>query len=60
MRYFLFAEDIRLGLTARHGSTPGWLVEAGSPEHHVPIEIRLFRPVSRQSETAEAVWAAFL
>jgi LysR family transcriptional regulator, hypochlorite-specific transcription factor HypT len=38
----------------------GRLIEAGSPEHHVPIEIRLFRPVSRQSETAEAVWAAFL
>ncbi|MGO1079557.1 LysR family transcriptional regulator [Inquilinus sp. CA228] len=45
----LAEEDIAAGL----------LVEAGGAEHHVPIEIRLFRPVSRQSETAEAFWAAF-
>ncbi|WP_395677478.1 LysR family transcriptional regulator [Inquilinus sp.] len=37
----------------------GLLVEAGGAEHQVPIEIRLFRPVSRQSEAAEAFWAAF-
>jgi LysR family transcriptional regulator, hypochlorite-specific transcription factor HypT len=45
---------------AEEDITSGRLVEAGSLEHHVPMEIRLFRPVSRQSETAEAVWAAFL
>ncbi|MGO4123432.1 LysR family transcriptional regulator [Inquilinus sp. YAF38] len=36
----------------------GLLVEAGGPEHQVPIEIRLFRPVPRQSEAAEAFWKA--
>jgi DNA-binding transcriptional LysR family regulator len=37
----------------------GSIVEAGSAELHIPIEIRLFRPVARQSQTAEAVWEAF-
>jgi DNA-binding transcriptional LysR family regulator len=37
----------------------GRLVEAGRPELAIPIEIRLFRPVARQSRAAEAIWAAF-
>jgi DNA-binding transcriptional LysR family regulator len=37
----------------------GSIVEAGGAELHIPIEIRLFRPVARQSRTAEAVWEAF-
>ncbi len=37
----------------------GRLVEAGRPELAIPIEIRLFRPVTRQSSAAEAIWAAF-
>lgn len=37
----------------------GSIVEAGSAELHIPIEIRLFRPVARQSQTAEAAWEAF-
>lgn len=37
----------------------GRLVEAGRPELAIPIEIRLFRPVGRQSKAAEAIWAAF-
>jgi DNA-binding transcriptional LysR family regulator len=37
----------------------GRLVEAGDPDLAIPIEIRLFRPVARQSEAAEEVWAAF-
>jgi DNA-binding transcriptional LysR family regulator len=36
----------------------GRLVEAGDPQLDIPIEIRLFRPVARQSRTAEAVWSA--
>jgi DNA-binding transcriptional LysR family regulator len=35
------------------------LVEAGNPEFEIPIEIRLFRPVARQGDAAESVWAAF-
>jgi DNA-binding transcriptional LysR family regulator len=37
----------------------GRLVEAGDPDLAIPIEIRLFRPVTRQSQAAESVWAAF-
>jgi LysR family transcriptional regulator, hypochlorite-specific transcription factor HypT len=37
----------------------GLLVEAGGSDLAIPIEIRLFRPVARQSEAAESVWAAF-
>ena len=37
----------------------GRLVEAGDPDLAIPIEIRLFRPVARQSQAAESVWAAF-
>jgi DNA-binding transcriptional LysR family regulator len=45
----LAEEDIAAGL----------LVEAGNPDLAIPIEIRLFRPVARQSHPAESVWAAF-
>lgn len=34
----------------------GTLQHAGSPGDDVPIEIRLWRPKARQSETAEALW----
>ena len=37
----------------------GLLVEAGGPELEIPIEIRLFRPVARQSNAVEAIWSAF-
>ena len=37
----------------------GLLVEAGSAELAIPIEIRLFRPVARQSRAVEAIWSAF-
>jgi len=37
----------------------GRLVSAGGPEFEQPIEIRLFRPVARQSPAAEAAWVAF-
>ena len=37
----------------------GALVEAGDPDLEIPIEIRLFRPVARQSQAAEQIWAAF-
>jgi DNA-binding transcriptional LysR family regulator len=37
----------------------GRLVEAGNPEFEIPIEIRLFRPLARQGDAAESVWAAF-
>ncbi|RXT57027.1 LysR family transcriptional regulator [Bosea sp. Tri-44] len=45
----LAEEDISLGR----------LVEAGDSNLAIPIEIRLFRPVARQGQIAEAVWAAF-
>jgi len=35
----------------------GTLVRAGDQAWDIPIEIRLFRPRSRQSKTAEAFWA---
>ena len=37
----------------------GLLVEAGDADLKIPIEIRLFRPVARQSHAVEAIWAAF-
>ena len=37
----------------------GQLVDAGDPGWEIPIEIRLFRPVARQSRAAESLWAAF-
>jgi DNA-binding transcriptional LysR family regulator len=45
----LAEEDIAAGL----------LVEAGNPEFHIAIEIRLFRPTARQSKAVEAIWSAF-
>ena len=35
----------------------GTLVRAGNPSWDIPIEIRLFRPRSRQSRAAETFWA---
>jgi DNA-binding transcriptional LysR family regulator len=37
----------------------GQLVDAGDLGLEIPIEIRLFRPVARQSRAAEFLWAAF-
>ena len=37
----------------------GLLVEAGSSELEIPIEIRLFRPAARQSRAVEEIWSAF-
>lgn len=45
----LAEEDIAAGL----------LLEAGDSKFEIPIEIRLFRPVARQSDAAESVWKAF-
>lgn len=36
----------------------GQLVDAGGGRHSVAVEIRLFRPLRRQSATAEAFWRA--
>ena len=44
---------------AEEDISAGLLVEAGNPELAIPIEIRLFRPVARQSHAAGSVWAAF-
>ena len=44
---------------AEEDISAGLLVEAGSPELQIPIEIRLFRPVARQSKAVEAIWSAF-
>ena len=44
---------------AEEDISAGLLVEAGSPELEIPIEIRLFRPVARQSKAVEAIWSAF-
>jgi DNA-binding transcriptional LysR family regulator len=38
----------------------GALVRAGDPSWDIPIEIRLFRPRSRQSEAAEVFWAQLI
>ena len=37
----------------------GRLVEAGDADQAIPIDIRLFRPVTRLGRAAEAVWTAF-
>ena len=44
---------------AEEDISAGSLVEAGSSELEIPIEIRLFRPVARQSKAVEAIWSAF-
>ena len=44
---------------AEEDISAGLLVEAGNSELEIPIEIRLFRPVARQGQAAESVWAAF-
>jgi LysR family transcriptional regulator, hypochlorite-specific transcription factor HypT len=44
---------------AEEDISAGLLVEAGNPEFHIPIEIRLFRPTARQSKAVEAIWSAF-
>src|SRR5258706_8085714 len=44
---------------AEEDISAGLLVEAGSPELTIPIVIRLYRPVARQSHAAESVWPAF-
>ena len=44
---------------AEENISAGLLVEAGNRELEIPIEIRLFRPVARQGQAAETVWAAF-
>jgi LysR family transcriptional regulator, hypochlorite-specific transcription factor HypT len=44
---------------AEEDISAGLLVEAGNRELEIPIEIRLFRPVARQGQAAESVWAAF-
>jgi len=44
---------------AEEDISAGLLVEAGSAELEIPIEIRLFRPVARQSKAVEAIWSAF-
>ena len=44
---------------AEEDISAGRLVEAVNPELEFPIEIRLFRPVARQSKTVEAIWSAF-
>jgi LysR family transcriptional regulator, hypochlorite-specific transcription factor HypT len=44
---------------AEEDISAGLLVEAGNGELEIPIEIRLFRPVARQGQAAESVWAAF-
>jgi DNA-binding transcriptional LysR family regulator len=44
---------------AEEDISAGLLVEAGRPELEIPIEIRLFRPVARQSKAVEAIWSAF-
>ena len=44
---------------AEEDISAGLLVEAGSPELEIPIEIRLFRPVARQSKAVEGIWSAF-
>lgn len=44
---------------AEDDMSAGRLVEAGAADLQIPIEIRLFRPVARQSQAAESAWAAF-
>ena len=44
---------------AEEDISAGRLVEAGDADLEIPIEIRLFRPIARQGQAAESVWAAF-
>jgi DNA-binding transcriptional LysR family regulator len=44
---------------AEEDMSAGLLVEAGGAGLQIPIEIRLFRPVARQSKAVEAIWSAF-
>jgi LysR family transcriptional regulator, hypochlorite-specific transcription factor HypT len=44
---------------AEEDISAGLLVEAGAPEFQIPIEIRLFRPATRQSKAVEVIWSAF-
>jgi LysR family transcriptional regulator, hypochlorite-specific transcription factor HypT len=44
---------------AEEDISAGLLVDAGRPQLEIPIEIRLFRPVARQSKAVEAIWSAF-
>lgn len=44
---------------AEEDISAGRLVEAGDADLEIPIEIRLFRPVARQGQAVESVWAAF-
>ena len=44
---------------AEEDISAGLLVESGSVEFQIPIEIRLFRPVARQSKAIEVIWSAF-
>jgi DNA-binding transcriptional LysR family regulator len=37
----------------------GRLVKSGNRKHEIPLEIRLFRPVLRQSPAVETVWSTF-
>ncbi|ABI77700.1 transcriptional regulator, LysR family [Hyphomonas neptunium ATCC 15444] len=48
-----------LSLVSEDIST-GKLMRAGTPEQDVPIEIRLWRPATRQSPAAEALWSKIL
>ena len=41
---------------AEEDISAGLLVEAGDAELAIPIEIRLFRPVARQSRAVEEIW----
>lgn len=41
---------------AEHDLETGRLVDAGDETLHIPLQIRLFRPIARQSATAEALW----
>lgn len=44
---------------AEEDISAGRLVKAGGADLQIPIEIRLFRPVARQGQAVESVWAAF-
>ena len=39
--------------------TAGRLVRAGGPELEIPVEIRVFRPASRQTTTIKSLWSYF-
>lgn len=44
---------------AEEDISAGLLIEAGDPDLEIPIEIRLFRSIARQSNATESVWDAF-